>query len=401
MTVPENHAATWRDLADQLTAEQIGDLEKSEAASAWDSLNDAAELLLHIARRCAQDNLADAMFAEVPLPDGADHAESWEQRPDGTWLRCLGRPSHEIPGNKAAVTAYGTQHSDGTVTWLLGVIDGDDLTPPRPATWPPRCSTPPTRSTGRKGRHAPLFRRFASRKPPACYSNFPRAPRNRISLSHRCLLHAKSRAYDDFSRIHPVCLPHNAFPFIFATYDPIRFHFAAGGAHRATTIHRQRRQCCRARRGRPMTGDGDASCWRDLTDQLTGWQINELDRMDAEADQSAMPAGDQAHALLEAARGWARANLADHVLFSDVTPPADATRIWLPEESDTGWIRAFDGTRRSVSADTDVIILGCQNQDGTTVRTIGIVARGDYDAATARQIAAAILDAADELDRAA
>jgi hypothetical protein len=77
---PENAATSWRDLIDQLTREQVIDIQEAEDlyrsnAMWWDtgprSEPDIAELLLNRARRYAQDNLGAAMIGDVPLPAGA------------------------------------------------------------------------------------------------------------------------------------------------------------------------------------------------------------------------------------------------------------------------------------------------------------------------------------------
>lgn len=46
-----------------------------------------------------------------------------------------------------------------------------------------------------------------------------------------------------------------------------------------------------------------------------------------------------------------------------------------------------------------MLISGRQFADASIRRSITVDARGDYDAATARQLAAALLNAADELDQ--
>lgn len=88
---PENAAHTWRDLADQLTSDQITRLEESERGyreraqvpkQSWSteprSTRDIDALLLRLARAHARDNLVTAMVGPVPLPAGA---EPWE----GPW----------------------------------------------------------------------------------------------------------------------------------------------------------------------------------------------------------------------------------------------------------------------------------------------------------------------------
>ena len=69
------------------------------------------------------------------------------------------------------------------------------------------------------------------------------------------------------------------------------------------------------------------------------------------------------------------------------------------DQWETGlWMRSFEGTERNID-EAQVFIAGCQYQDGRTVRNIIIEARDDYDVPTARRIAAAIIEAAEEIER--
>jgi hypothetical protein len=80
--------------------------------------------------------------------------------------------------------------------------------------------------------------------------------------------------------------------------------------------------------------------------------------------------------------------------YADISAPADATKV-------TEWDRIFDNdilhrffyrTQRG-----DVEINGYQNPDGTVRRFIQVDGR-EFDAASARLLARALLAAADELD---
>jgi hypothetical protein len=149
--------------------------------------------------------------------------------------------------------------------------------------------------------------------------------------------------------------------------------------------------------------DNAATTWRDLADQLTPEQVEKLAAIERHSD---MPADEMTATLLNGAREWATCNVVDHVAFGDVEPPPDATHCYLEEMHPGAWARCFDGTERKVCwsgacgvvSDVQVFISGQQYQDGHTVRSIGIDARDDYDAATARRIAAAIIAAADEIE---
>ena len=73
-TTRDNNATTWRDLADQLTPEQISGLEGCERRFNTDGVADdprAQASLLGFARQYAEHNLIDAAYTDVPLPPGA------------------------------------------------------------------------------------------------------------------------------------------------------------------------------------------------------------------------------------------------------------------------------------------------------------------------------------------
>jgi hypothetical protein len=85
-------------------------------------------------------------------------------------------------------------------------------------------------------------------------------------------------------------------------------------------------------------------------------------------------------------------------LYANVGPPADASRISAWDDRDGQVSRYFRGTKRGTKARVD--IAGSQNADGTVAERVILVGEGDIevDAAGARQIAADLLAAADELD---
>lgn len=134
----------------------------------------------------------------------------------------------------------------------------------------------------------------------------------------------------------------------------------------------------------PPTPDDTARTWRDLADQLTPEQIAILEDHERHRRDYGTPWSDPEQ--LDIARRYAQQNLTDEVLFGHIAPPADATRTtgWWRDRHDN-WTRGFHGTQ---SADGSV-----------TTRYIGVHTLHVFDAAGARRLAAAILDAADELDQ--
>ena len=104
---------------------------------------------------------------------------------------------------------------------------------------------------------------------------------------------------------------------------------------------------------------------------------------------------------LDISSDYARRNLTDEVLFGHIAPPADATRTtgcWRDRHDN--WTRGFHGTQRAVDDVSGTVgIFGTQSSNGrVTTRHIRVHTIVAFDAAGARRLAAAILDAADELD---
>jgi len=144
-----------------------------------------------------------------------------------------------------------------------------------------------------------------------------------------------------------------------------------------------------------MNTDKAIHSWRDLADQLTIEQINQLERYERESpDPTEIAAG-----LLDLAREHARDNLAD-MFMAHVPTPAGAVKVW-PWQKGTHGVqrREFDGTTRRVKGAT-VYIGGRQHANGTAERWIAVECR-ELDAITAgqaRRLAAALNEAADEIE---
>ena len=135
--------------------------------------------------------------------------------------------------------------------------------------------------------------------------------------------------------------------------------------------------------------DSTAQTWRDVTDQLSAAQIAELERLEHDEPQT----------LLEMARQWAAKNVTAGMPFDTVAPPDGAVRTF-DWQLDSNWFRDFEGTSRR-GGRARVQIYGRQQADGSTRRWIGVQTRhlDALDAATARELAAALTDAADEIER--
>lgn len=149
----------------------------------------------------------------------------------------------------------------------------------------------------------------------------------------------------------------------------------------------------------------NASTWRDLQDALTPAQIAYLEDWEAHpeipprADGSSPSPEDHARALLFSARDYLSQNSAAAV-YADVAPPPDdgVHYPWQPD-GDGGWVRYFTGTDRKVGS-TTVMINGMQHCSGSITRSICIDGETEeLDSSAARRVAAAMIEAADELER--
>jgi hypothetical protein len=136
------------------------------------------------------------------------------------------------------------------------------------------------------------------------------------------------------------------------------------------------------------TSDDTAQTWRDLAGQLTAAQITQLERLECDDPQT-----------LQKARQWAAKNMAASASFNDVAPPAGAVRTfgW---QRDSNWFRDFEGTKRC-AGQARVHVFGRQQADGSTRRWIAVYTRrlDALNASAARDLAAALNDAADEIER--
>ena len=119
---PDNTATTWRDLADQLTPEQVASMEQAEIDFGIPDKDKQAALLLDFAREHCEFNIVDAAYADVSLPAGAQSDSSgWERNSDGSgYSRSLVWRDFEGIGT-AAIAIDGRQRADGSFTRQVSV----------------------------------------------------------------------------------------------------------------------------------------------------------------------------------------------------------------------------------------------------------------------------------------
>jgi hypothetical protein len=122
---PENATLSWRDLADQLTPEQIEEL-ASEKKQLWaviengsyayrsDTDDQHQRCLTDRARRFARDNLLNALIGPVPPPDGTDAVLEWQDNDDGTAHRFIMGEDRPVTDEITLFTSA-CQFSDGSI----------------------------------------------------------------------------------------------------------------------------------------------------------------------------------------------------------------------------------------------------------------------------------------------
>jgi hypothetical protein len=143
------------------------------------------------------------------------------------------------------------------------------------------------------------------------------------------------------------------------------------------------------------TTHDNATTWRELASELTDHQRSSIARIEEELAGRIAP-----EQLLQFARDHIESDLANNA-YSDVPAPAGTTWIgdWEKNLKRDGWSRSLVWRK---FGDSNVHIDGTQQCDGTYTCEISLYAAADdqtnLDAASARRLAAVLLDAADELD---
>lgn len=123
-TTPENTAATWRDLADQLTPEQISLLEYCEREQVPPGIADAEHHLNH-ARMLTQQNLFRQIFADIEPPEAVGDVGEWVE-----WGDRYGRPyiAWERDVDGVVVSVDGAQFGDGRIELSIRSAAAEDMT---------------------------------------------------------------------------------------------------------------------------------------------------------------------------------------------------------------------------------------------------------------------------------
>ena len=147
----------------------------------------------------------------------------------------------------------------------------------------------------------------------------------------------------------------------------------------------------------------DVGSWRQYADQLTPEQVEHLEYVQAKEYRQYVDTPERREGdLLDLARTYLERNR-KNAEFADVPVPhgAEARFDWGPE-SPGEWRRSLVwGEYPTGIEDVYVLVSGMQKPDGTYTRQLGLFVDDDVamTAEQARTLAAALLKAADDLDR--
>lgn len=152
-----------------------------------------------------------------------------------------------------------------------------------------------------------------------------------------------------------------------------------------------------------MAGSEDGGSWRRYVDLLTPEQIAHCERCVSLLSPECRDAQLLDIACLYAERNRKNAEYADVPL----PPGSEQSFEWLPYfeddlHGDNGWRRLLQWAEYPAGIeDVQVILNGWQKPDGTYIRQVGLYLEDEAEmtAEQARALAAALLKAADDLDR--
>ncbi|QNI06495.1 hypothetical protein GAN17_09440 [Mycobacterium kubicae] len=132
-TMHHDSATTWRDLENELTFDQVGQLLSFESKAKGDPASVAEVLLKDAREHVRQNKIDDENFGHLPTPAGAEHVYHWEDDGEGHWSRqflgvsaVVKRPSPQYPNhrNSVEIGIDGIQHQDGTIERTVHIYSG-------------------------------------------------------------------------------------------------------------------------------------------------------------------------------------------------------------------------------------------------------------------------------------
>ena len=105
-----DNVAHWRDLADQLTPEQVAEIEYMERENIPPRIT-AEQGHLNYARMAAAHNLAQALHAGIPAPSDATEVDDWTEWDEGIYARAFTVATRDA--GPMAVEVAGVQYASG------------------------------------------------------------------------------------------------------------------------------------------------------------------------------------------------------------------------------------------------------------------------------------------------
>jgi hypothetical protein len=109
MTYASGDAASWRDIADQLTPDQVAHMESLQP-----QFEDKPDALLFLARHEAAENLrSSVMFGHIKPPPDSKWCFRWQQDDDAVWFREFWGEETHLEGASILIAVTGRQFNDG------------------------------------------------------------------------------------------------------------------------------------------------------------------------------------------------------------------------------------------------------------------------------------------------
>lgn len=156
------------------------------------------------------------------------------------------------------------------------------------------------------------------------------------------------------------------------------------------------------------TKHDNPTTWHDLRDQLTDEQIAELEKWEANpnlpvaAGAPTWATDSQHESMLFAAKEYAKLNTATERVANVPIPTGATADGWHSVDHDGVLVRSLEWSRHDTASGASVSVDGSQRATGEYERGISFYGASEgesIDADQARQFAAALLEAADELER--
>lgn len=114
MTTTPDNVTTWRDLADQLTPQQVAELEYCEREQIPPGLA-TEQHRLNGARAMIRRNIAQALCADIPVPaDAIDTPSDWDEWQDEHqhFQRVYTAHDAMIGGTRVQILGYQNEHNE-------------------------------------------------------------------------------------------------------------------------------------------------------------------------------------------------------------------------------------------------------------------------------------------------